>query len=164
MDPTKPIREFPGYEVSYTGLVYNANTGRTLSATANSRGIATVGLMKNGVQQKRSLARLVADHFLEAVSPAFDTPIHLDGNRFNCDVRNLAWRPIWFARLYHDQFKYPLSQYGLHPVEVVETGERFPDVREAAKRFGLLEKEIILGIHNNTPTFPTWQTFRFLSL
>lgn len=165
MELSKSIHEFPGYEIAYNGRVYNSNTGRTLSVVPNSRGIAIVGLMKNGVQHKRSLARLVADHFLDIYPlPAFDTPIHLDGNRFNCDVTNLAWRPLWFARAYHDQFARPVSEYGNAPIACRDTGENFPTVREPAMQYGLLEAEIILGAHNNVPVFPTWQSFHFLSL
>jgi hypothetical protein len=159
------IPDFPGYAVSDRGRVLNTHTDLIKTPTPNQQGIASVLLMQNGVQCRRSVTKLVANAFLEPIPhrPLFDTPINLDGDRLNNAIENLEWRPRWFAAKYHAQFKGP-RPFGFHgPVELIQTGEVFDDVRECAMRYGLLEKEIILAAHTKIPVFPTWQEFQLVS-
>lgn len=158
-----PIPEFPDYLVSDRGRVMNAVTDHIKAPSPNQQGIPSVNLIKDHQQNRRSVAVLVASAFLpEPPRPVFDTPINLDGDRMNNDVRNLAWRPRWFALKYHAQFKVPLPWGFTNRVSDLETGEIFEDVRACAKHYGLLEKEIIMSAHNNTPVTPTWQKFVLL--
>lgn len=159
------IVEFPGYSVSDTGQVRNDDTGRLLSRLSNQFGIAHVGLTRNKVLYKRSLAVLVANAFLEKPDPRmyseFDTPINLDGNRFNNHVANLMWRPRWFAVKYFRQFNQELTSI-LAPVEIIETGTTFSSSWEAATTLGLLDYEIAMSIMTQTFVWPGFQRFRLL--
>jgi hypothetical protein len=137
----RPISGFPEYSVSNFGNIRSEKSGRILALSDNQYGVQCVGLMKNGEQRHRSVPRLVAQAFLPRGSEVFDTPINLDGDRHNNHVDNLAWRPRWFAVKYNRQFREPF---------------------ETAKRFGLLEQDVVVSILENTLVWPTYQRFRIV--
>lgn len=154
------LADFPGYALSDWGNVFNIRNQTPVKPHANSRGLAMVGFMLNGVQRKRSLALLVASIFLPAPrSESFDTPINLDGDRMNNRFSNLAWRPLWFARKYGVQFTdgHPTCET---PIEDVETGEKYQSSMAASVHNGVLDFDIYLSMINNTYVFPTGQVFR----
>lgn len=156
----RDLLEFPSYSVSDHGRVLNTRTGFYLTPTRNSRGLAIVGLMRSSVQHKRSLGLLVADAFLSKLDNlAFNTPINLDGDRMNNHYTNLAWRPLWFARKYSQQFTdgHPTFEY---PIEDIETRVIYPNSMDASVANGLLDVEIYLAMVNNTYVWPTGQIFR----
>lgn len=158
-----PIPDFPGYSVNYLGEVRNDDTGgRLLVLTMNRsrNGLVQVGLMKDGTQYKRGVALLVANAFLDPPAiPTFDTPINLDGDRTNNHVENLMWRPRWFAIKYHSQFHQERRGFA-DPIVDVDTGEIFHDSFAAAKKYGLLDREILMATLNRTYVWPTYQRFR----
>lgn len=154
------IFEFPGYSVSNWGRVLNTRTGFYLKPTKNPRGLAIVGLMKNGIQHKRSLPLLVANAFVSRHSnESFDTPVNLDGDRFNNHHDNLTWRPLWFARKYSKQFVNGRCSFNA-PIEDVETGEVYRNSMHASVMNGVLDSEIYESMINNTYVWPTGQIFR----
>jgi hypothetical protein len=155
------IAQFPGYSVSDTGVIRNDETERIMRVTANTRGIAIVGLTKNGVQYKRSVSVLVADTFLMKPRSTFNSPINLDGDRFNNDAANLMWRPRWFAVRYFQQFQQDAPCFS-RPVEIIETEELFMSSWEAATTLGLLDREIAISIMTKNYVFPISQRFRLL--
>lgn len=156
----KKIRGFPDYSVSNTGLIRSERTGRILSLSPNQFGVLCVGMMKDGEQRHRSVPLLVAKAFLPTRRDAFDTPINLDGDRYNNTVENLAWRPRWFAIRYNQQFKHPYAYSIHHPIEDIKTGEITSNSFECSKQYGLLEEDIVLSILNHTYVWPTYQEFR----
>lgn len=163
MEDWEPILGFFGYSISTLGRVMRDTTGRILRIRVNQYGVPYVGLMRDGVQNQRSLALLVAKTFLHPTSDIFDTPINLDGNRFNCALDNLMWRPRWFAVKYNQQFTLTRSMRPMRgPVRARDTGEVFPDSFSAAQRYGLLEEDLVLSIENLTVTWPTYQTFELV--
>lgn len=156
----RQIIEFPDYSVSDTGLIRKDEIGLIMRQTPNTRGIAIVGLRNRGVQYKRSVSVLVADAFITAArSLEFNTPIHLDGDKFNCDVNNLAWRPRWFALEYARQFVIRPKGYSCK-VQEMKTEEVYENSWEAAITFGLLEREVVFSIMRQTYVVPTYQRFR----
>jgi hypothetical protein len=150
---------FPGYSVSDWGRVLNEGNGHQITPTRNTRGQAIVGLMKSGIQHKRSLTVLVANEFVLKDQKSFDTPINLDGDRMNNHFANLKWRPLWFARKYHRQFVDGHSTFD-SPVEDIETGEIYKNSMHASIVNGVLDVEIYLSMINNTYVWPTGQIFR----
>jgi NUMOD4 motif len=156
--------EFPSYSVSDHGRVLNTRTGFYIKPTKNTRGLAIVGLMKSGIQHKRSLGLLVADAFLSRLdNPAFDTPINLDGDRMNNHYTNLMWRPLWFARKYSQQFTDGHPTFD-QPIEDVETREIYPTSMHASVANGVLDLEVYVSMINNTYVWPTGQVFRVVEL
>lgn len=154
------LHEFPGYFLGDVGRVFNQSTGIQLAVSKNSHGCPIVGMMKNGVQVKRSLPQLVAQTFLsKPESEAFDTPIHLDGYRENCHYTNLMWRPLWFSRKYMRQFT-DQHRTCIAPIEDVESGKVYETSMDAAMVHGLLDAEICLAMMENGYVWPTRQMFR----
>lgn len=154
-----PIENFPGYSVSDHGNIRTDKSGRILVLTENQFGLLQVGMMRDGEQKHRSVPLLVAKAFIPQPPGPFDTPINLDGDRHNNHVNNLAWRPRWFAIRYNRQFRYPYENPIMAPVVDLETGEVSDNSFECAKRYGLLEKDLVLSILNRTYVFPTFQEF-----
>src|SRR3954452_2344535 len=122
-----PIRGFPGYSVNPLGQVRNDSTDRILNTRINQYGVPYVGMMREFRQCIRSLPLLVATAFLPEPNEIFDTPINLDGDRSNCNVDNLMWRPRWYAIYYVNQFKERYVNPIEAPVRAVETEEVFGD-------------------------------------
>jgi hypothetical protein len=161
------IEEFPTYAVSDHGRVMNTVTELCKNPSKNQQGILIVNFSVHNKQHVRAVVGLVAKAFLDDVERPghFDTPIHMDGNKENCHVENLAWRPRWFAVKYHRQF-YPeerARRYGYRqPVEIIETGEVFPTSWEAAVKYGLLDWQIFEATEHRTYVFPVNYHFRVL--
>lgn len=162
MEVWKEVRGFPEYSVSNYGNIRKDKTGRILIQSVNQYGVACIGLMKDGRQQHRSVAKLVAEHFLPRPFGAFDTPINLDGDRTNNHVDNLQFRPRWFAVDYNRQFREPYDNPITTGVLHVKSGTKYPNSFEAAKAHGLLEKDLVLSIYNNTVVWPTYEEFEQL--
>lgn len=156
-----PIDGFPKYSVNSLGQVRHNRTERLVQPILNQFGVAYVGLVRDYSQKKRSLALLVARTFIPLPPDLenFDTPINLDGDRFNCSIDNLMWRPRWFAIQFHQQFKlWPVS-YVEAPIKQLSDGKVFRDSREVAKAYGLLEIDLFVSIQNRTYVWPTYQQF-----
>ena len=156
----REIPEFPNYSVSNFGRVCTNWTERILVTYANQSGLVQVGLMKDGKQYHRSVPLLVAKAFIPQPSGPFDTPINLDGDRHNSHIDNLAWRPRWFAIKFNQQFRELYENHIDVPIEDIKTGEVTENSLECAKRYGLLEQEIVMSILNNTYVWPTYQRFK----
>lgn len=156
----KSIPEFPGYSVSNQGDVQTDKTGRILATFQNQSGLVCVGMMRDGTQYHRSVPLLVAKAFLPKHKlPAFNTPVNLNGDRYDNAVDNLAWRPRWFVVKYNRQFIYPYANPIPYPIIDLENGEVSENSFECAKRYGLLEEDLVLSILNRTFVWPTYQQF-----
>lgn len=154
---------YPGYSVSNMGRIANDVTNRVLALSRNQQGYVKVSLVnQDGVRDTLQVNHLVAWAFMDPhPEPAFDSLIHLNGDKDHTFVENLAWRPRWFSLKYHVQFD-DRKPFVPEPVELVETGEVFEDSRAAAKKYGVLEKDIFLSTCNNSKVFPIWKTFRIV--
>lgn len=153
------IEDFPGYSVSDHGRIRTDKSGRILMLNENQYGLLQVGMMRDGEQKHRSVPLLVAKAFLPELPGPFDTPINLDGDRHNNHVSNLAWRPRWFAIRYNQQIRRPYHNPILAPVVDLKTGEVSENSTECAKKYGLLESDLVFSILNRTYVWPTYQEF-----
>lgn len=152
---------YDGYQISDQGQV-RRNDGVLLVTSTNQFGVDHVVLRDHqGKQVRRSLALLVATTFIERPNELlFDTPIHLNGDRTDNRASNLMWRPRWFAISYQRQFlDNRVYSYG-SPIYLVDTDEVFETIREAAMKYGLLEKDIFMDIVNQRGVWPL--AFQFL--
>lgn len=157
------IDEFPDYAVSSLGQVMSRMTDLIKTQSLNQQGIPSVLLMRDRQQNRRAVAPLVANAFLDPPeSDAFDTPINLNGNRLDNRATNLMWRPRWFAIAYHkDMLKPQIRRNNAYGYINTRDGRRFEEERDAAQFYGVRELEVYLSACNNEPVFPTWDIFRF---
>lgn len=158
------IDYFPGYCVSNHGRVRNESNGYIMAQLINQSGVTYVGLNKLGIQHRRAVALLVARAYVPhepLQGSAFDTPTHLDGDLNNNRADNLIWRPKWFAMRYHRQFHIPRQRLP-YAIQEIETNEIFETPLAAAKRFGLLEHDLLTSIYNEEFVWPTYQRFRLM--
>jgi hypothetical protein len=159
MEEWRPIYDFHGYEVSDQGRVLNARSGRILAQTENQRELLMVGLMRGGIQHKRTVSHLVAKaYLLSAEHEAFDSVINLDGDRYNNYARNLMWRPKWFAMRYNFQFRSYVHGYGSTIMDV-DSEEKFDNAWDAVIKYGLLVAEVVESVEHQTYVWPTKQRF-----
>src|SRR6188472_3429201 len=163
IDIWEPVEGFPGYSVNPYGQVRRDDSGRVLVPRYNQDGVPFVGMMRGWEQCSRSLPRLVARAFLERPNDIFDTPVQIDGDRTNCRVDNLMWRPRWYAVKYNRQFEGERYDNPIDaPIHAIGDNEVFPNSLEAACRFGLLEREVVLSVLNHIPAWPTYQYFELV--
>ena len=160
----KSIRNFDNYSVSNWGRVRSERFDRFLVLSQNQYDVVYVGLVRDGIQYHRSVPLLVANAFIPRQFGPYDTPINLNGDRWNNHVDNLVWRPRWFAIKYNQQFKFPYEHPIIYPIEDIKTGEVSQDSFDCAKRYGLLEKDLVLSILNRTYVWPTYQQFRVVRI
>jgi hypothetical protein len=156
------IPGFSNYGVSDHGQIVNRVTEHVLAQAMNQYGVVFVGLFRQGEQFKRSVPKLVATAFIPNSFEAYDTPINVDGNRWNNHVNNLLWRPRWFAVKYNRQFRMDTGFHIPFPIEDIKTGEVTANSLECARMYALLEKDIYLSIYHRTYTWPTHQQFRII--
>lgn len=159
MEEWVPIPEFPGYSIDTLGRVRKDSDGHLMAMKENQYGVVYVGLTRNYTQYQRSVARLVAKAFVKKPPGPFDTPINLNGDRYDNHVENLAWRPRWFAIKYNQQFRNRFHSPIERPIRDLKTGEVYADSFECAVRNGLLESDVVLSILNRTFTAFTYQQF-----
>lgn len=155
------IEGFPTYMVSNYGVVTNLRTGREMVLSPTMNGDLTVGLTRGGHQYRFSVKGLVARTFVPGETDIFNTPVLLDGDKYNLHVDNIVWRPRWFAWKYSRQFSHPESWYFQGPI--YETTEKvfYDSFMDAAVRNGILCSDIRLSIYNEKPVFPTGQMFAY---
>ena len=143
----KPIKDFPGYEVSNYGRVksYRDRGGNILS-TAHllkfqrmSDGSPRVTLSHYGVTATLSVARLVLEAFVGHGSD-LQVPKHLDGNVKNQRLENLAWGLRKNFKLTEDDVRTIREIF-------LTTGAEF-DITTISKRFKVSEQTIRTIIKN----------------
>jgi len=158
------IEDFPGYYVSNYGYVRSEHSDRMLTLSPVQYGMPTVGLMRDQLQYRRAVSGLVARAFLdEPEREDFNTPIHLDGDRKNCRVDNLMWRPRWFAVNYHKERITPPFPQWSRDIRLAQTGEIFDNPSQAAQKYGLLERDIHRSLVNGSPVAPYGFFFDYAS-
>ena len=148
------------YMISDQGRVLNSDTDLLRRSFQNQLGITMLRLTSyNGKQVTRSLAVMVAEAFVEGRSDTFDCPIHLDGNRKNCNADNLMWRPRWFAVRYHKQFNNHAFHNATPKIRCEDTGEKFYTMKDPATKYGMIGMEILNAAVNGQCVFPQGYTF-----
>lgn len=150
----KQVPGFPGYSVSKFGRFFNDETAHEMTLSGNQKGELTVGLMREGVQVRRSAKLLVAKAWVRGESEIHNTPMLLDGNHQNLNAENIVWRPRWFAWKYSRQWDSPRDFFGQGPVLEMTTNARYHNVAHAALENGELCVDIIMSILNELYVFP----------
>lgn len=159
---TQDVRQIPGfpnYYITFSGEVLSENRDMMpLAQNINQFGIAHVGLYSDNRLYRRSVAKLVADAFLDPPQFShYNTLIHLDGVKPNCHVENLMWRPRWFSFEYHKQYwEAPSPSWGKFPVEVPETNEWYDHCFDFCMSYGALVRHVIDALTFAKPVPLLW--------
>lgn len=159
---TEVFADIPGfrlYQVTSQGRIVNKDSGRFLELNQNQYGVLHVGLWRDGKQHHRSVPLMVAKAFIEKPYPQFDTPINLNGDRTDCRVENLAWRPRWFAIKYNQQFLQERDPMITNKIRNTKTGVISQNSWDCATRYGLLELDLYVSIYNRTYVWPLYVQF-----
>lgn len=158
------VYDFPGYSINEVGLVRNDRTGRIMKWT-NGNGVPVVGLRRDGVSYGRQISTLMTQSWFDPPdNHRFNTVVHLDGDRWNCGIDNLVLRPRWFAIAYHKEMATDSFPRWSDQFVLVETNELFNHPKEAAAKYGLLQKDIVMSLmdQRDRHVFPGAWTFEWV--
>lgn len=152
----RTIIEFPGYQISDMGNIYNLRTRRLMRTNPNQFGNMKIWLTDYfGQGHTRSVAMLVANAFVEQPNDMCTYLMVLDGDLSNIEASNLAWRPRWFAWKYTRQLKLPQPlHYKNLPVLNLLTGEEYESIIEAGMTNGELFYDIWESTYRGNPLYP----------
>lgn len=92
---------FEDYTINELGMIRDYQ-GRLLT-TYMDRGQTVLKLTGSEGRTKRTLARLVLENFEVYPNHPSDIIMHKDGDKWNCELTNLVWRPRHYAHLYYKQ-------------------------------------------------------------
>lgn len=160
----KNILEFPDYNISSLGRVYNVKRNMIMSTSLNNYGHVKITLAaRDRTRHTRSVAQLVAEAFVEAPTLLCDQIIVLDGDFTNVSAENLAWRPRWFAWKYTHQLKttQPPHYRNLQVMNIVNDNE-YRSIIVAGMYEGLLFSDIWRSTYTGEPVYPTNSVFEVL--
>lgn len=157
------IPEFPNYQVSSLGRIFNRKTERLIQSTVTNHGHGKVNLyhaFNPSVSKTRSVAKLVAEAFVVPPNILCDEVVVLDGDYSNLRADNLVWRPTSFAWLYTRQLKEPKPlHYRNLRVNNISVMRAYDSIIEAGMTEGLLFADIWMSIHNGKEVFPYGHRF-----
>jgi hypothetical protein len=85
-----PINDFPSYQISKEGVVYNTSFKKILKQQTNNDGYKAITIVNNKNKKSFLVHRLVAEHFRKKIKGK-DLVNHKDGTRTNNHVNNLEW-------------------------------------------------------------------------
>lgn len=150
------IPNYPRYEISSYGNIFNIATDREMQISENNYGHLKVSLFdQNGVRHTRAVGVLVAEAFVEKPNILCDSVIFLDGDHHNTHVTNLAWRPRWFAWKYTRQFQGEIPHhYQNLRVANIRDHIEYANIVEAAMTEGLLFEHIWKSTYTGNPVYP----------
>jgi hypothetical protein len=139
------LPDYPGYEISNTGLVKNVlkrrgtQVGKVLSPRPGDLGHLSVCLMLEGERKMAQIHRLVCEAFHGPQPPDKPHAAHGDGNPGN----NNDWNVRWATRSENEQDKvaHGRSNQGERHSNAKLTEEDIKDIREIG-RFPFTLKEI----------------------
>lgn len=161
------FNDFPLYEVSSTGRVFNRNTGREVRPSLTQAGQVKVGLIHISGSRKTVLVKqLVAEAFVEGQTELFNTVINLDGDQNNNHFSNLVWRPRWFALQWARQntriSEGKKPQYFVGEVLDLDTREVYDHTVDASKHTGSAPSEIFSSCMMQNTTWPDIKRYRWV--
>ncbi|WNM72557.1 HNH endonuclease [Gordonia phage Artorias] len=153
MEIWTPLREFPNYVINSEGILKQVDTGSIKTNRVNNYGDLVVNLYREGRPYTRKVSLLVAQAYLgDPRNEAFNSVIHLNGDKTDCNAINLSWRPRWFVVAYNQMFENnPINV----SVRIKQTGEIFGTLRDACVKYGMVEKAAYLCAQEGTSVFPT---------
>ncbi len=161
----KPIPEFPNYQISNLGRVYNNRTEHIMSTSLTNFGHVKITLKSDWSDERftRSVAQMVAEAFLEPLNCKDNQVVVLNGDFSNVEAANLAWRPRWYAWKYSRQLKARQPVYYKNlAVRNVVTDVYYNSIEEAGMAEGLLFDDIWRSTYTHAQLFPYGAIFEVI--
>jgi hypothetical protein len=157
----RTIHEFPRYEISNKGNVYNTWNRRLMRTSSTTFGHVKITLTDyDGCRYTRSVALLVAQMFVAPPNYLSDYLMVLDGDLSHVESDNLAWRPRWFAWKYTRQLKTQQpTHYQNLAVLNLDTGMEYDSIIDAGMTEGLLFENIWESTYTGSETYPHGSRF-----
>lgn len=159
------IIEFPIYDISNLGRVYNNKNGIIMRTSHTVFGHTKITLTAfDKSRHTRSVAQLVAEAFVEPPDVLCDHVMVLNGDLYNVAAYNLTWRPRWFAWKYTRQLKkqQPMHYQNLPIINVTE-GIKYNSVVEAGMTEGLLFDDIWRSTYTGAQIYPYSNVFEVIN-
>lgn len=130
----KTVPDYPAYEASNEGEIRNKKTGRILKKQNDIHGYYSLTLRKDNKQYPVRVHRAIASSFYPDSDKSLDVN-HIDGDKHNNNIENLEFctRKENVNHAFRTGLRKPRSMI---PVEVIETGEIYPSIRECARKGG----------------------------
>jgi hypothetical protein len=160
----RTIHEFPRYEISNRGNIFNTFTRRMMRTSHSTFGHIKITLTDyDGIRHTRSVALIVAQMFVAPPNFMSDYLMILDGDLSNVDADNLAWRPRWFAWKYTRQLRTPQPMhYQNLAVRNIDTEIEYDSIIDAGINEGLLFNDIWQSTYTGVDTYPHGSKFEII--
>lgn len=144
------LEEYPPYMVSQMGRVMNRTTGCILSFVLTNSGYLQVHLWVGGRRYPRYVHRLVVASFYDVDITTYQVN-HINGDKWDNFVGNLeVSTPSQNSQHAYDTgLRRPPS---MKAVRIVETGETFLSISDAARYLNRAVSTVAFAAKNNTPT------------
>lgn len=157
----RTIPDFPSYEISDWGNIYNRRRRRMMRISHTRRGHAKITLTNGlGLRHTRSVALLVAEAFVTPPNYLCDHVMILNGENSDVRASNLVWRPRGFTRRYFIQIHTHQSlNYKNLPVRNVQTGQEYSCIMDLGIQEGLLFDDIWRSTYSGNNVFPIDNSF-----
>lgn len=160
----KTIPEFPYYEVSDLGRIFNRKYEQMMRISYTNHGHAKITLTDYWHKRHtRSVAQIVAEAFVLPPNEMCDQVMVLDGDLRNLKASNLVWRPRWYAWKYTRQLK---TQQPLHyrnlMVANIKTNVAYDNIVTAGQIEGLLYEDIWRSTYTGTAIYPHGAIFEVI--
>lgn len=147
----REVEGFPDWLVDDLGNVMNAWTSRIVSQRTNQQELKMVNLQLDGNIRTRMVALIVARAYLDPPrNQAYNSVIHLNGDREDCRALNLMWRPRWYALQYHQMFDEDPIRIAVY---IPKIDKVFHSLREFCTTYGLIERKTYVQLINRDPCF-----------
>lgn len=162
----RTIEEFPNYEISTFGRIYNNRQDCYMQTSKTLFGHVKITLMdENHVRHTRSVARILAEAFILPSNARCTQVVVLDGNLGNIWLENLVWRPPWYAWKYSRQLKVEQPTYFKNLFVNNITKEIFyHSIIEAGMAEGLLFSDIWRSTYTGERVFPDDSIFEIVDM
>ena len=149
---TRKIKDFPNYEISDEGVIFNTKTNRIITHQYRNTGYVAVWLKNNNVRKIRSLHRVLLEAFIPNIYnlPCID---HIDRDKHNNSLENLRY--CTYAENSRNRPRASYNKIGKHisnsnppyyRISIIDKGKRVFDKNFCKSKYSL---NVIRAIRNN---------------
>ena len=152
MNNTRTIKDFPNYEISEDGVIFNTKTNRIVTHQLRNTGYVAVWLKNGNIRKIRSLHKVLLESFIPNVDnlPCID---HIDRDKTNNTLENLRY--CSFAENSRNRPRTFFNKLGKHisnsnppyyRISIINKGKRVYDKNFCKSKYSL---RVVRAIRNN---------------